>query len=109
MFQNISYDVLYVNTIRKLWLNVPKRLKINGLATPNSHKFSAPDSLVIPPRRAARGHWPGVTGYFSRMANTRTFFFDRLRERIHCFQPERRARPQESCHGCVASLSRPHV
>jgi hypothetical protein len=39
MFYNISYDVLYVNTICKLWLDVPKRLKINGLITPDSHEF----------------------------------------------------------------------
>ena len=29
----------YYNTIRKLWLDVPKRLKINGLITPDSHEF----------------------------------------------------------------------
>jgi hypothetical protein len=39
MFYNISYDVLYVNTIRKFWPDVPKRLKINGLITPDSHEF----------------------------------------------------------------------
>jgi hypothetical protein len=48
MFNNISYDVLYVNAIRKAPApNVSKRLKINDLITRDSREFLTPKRFRI--------------------------------------------------------------